>query len=164
MKTVECEKCNGTGLVAIGSGVRGLEYCKYCHGLGKHDVKEPTAWDSVKLNRFDDAEMTTVSIPANQIITNEMINEGINNVLGTSKLLEELNELVIKDANERYVRELLNRIHKAVDELSKGVEFCKNDSQGLYDKCNIAINRERRVIDILMGVDEESNENAERSR
>lgn len=154
MKTFNCEKCNGTGLVAIGSGVRGLEYCKYCHGLGKYDVID-TAWESVKFNKFDDAKMTTVSIPADKIITDEMINNGINHILGTSELLEKLNELVIKDTNERYVRELLNRIHKAIDELGKGIEFCENDSQGLYDKCNMAINREKKVIDILMGVDEE---------
>ena len=153
MKTIECEKCNGIGLVAIGSGVRGLEYCKYCHGLGKHDIKEPTSWDSVKLNKFEDAEMTTVSISADTVITDEMINDGINNVLGSGELLEKLNKLVIKDMQDRYIRELLNRIHKAIEVLDKGVKFCKNDSQGAYDICNIAIAREKKVIDILMGVE-----------
>ena len=46
---------------------------------------------------------------------------------------------------------LQDRINKAYDELSEGVKFCKNDSQGLYEKCNIAIQREERVMAILKG-------------
>lgn len=40
-------------------------------------------------------------------------------------------------------------IVKAIETLEKGITFCENDSQGIYDKCNIAINREKKVLDIL---------------
>ena len=52
---------------------------------------------------------------------------------------------------ETEVKDLQDRINKAYDELSEGVKFCKNDSQGLYEKCNIAIRREKRVMGILKG-------------
>ena len=42
-------------------------------------------------------------------------------------------------------------IDKAIETLEKGITFCENDSQGIYDKCNIAINREKKVLDILKG-------------
>lgn len=44
-------------------------------------------------------------------------------------------------------------IDKAKTELEQGITFCQNDSQGLYDKCNIAINREQRILDILKEVE-----------
>lgn len=43
---------------------------------------------------------------------------------------------------------------KAIETLEKGITFCENDSQGIYDKCNIAINREKKVLDILKEVSE----------
>lgn len=45
-------------------------------------------------------------------------------------------------------------INKAIETLEKGITFCENDSQGIYDKCNIAINREKKVLDILKEVSE----------
>ena len=45
-------------------------------------------------------------------------------------------------------------IDKAIETLEKGITFCENDSQGIYDKCNIAINRDKRVLDILKEVSE----------
>lgn len=45
-------------------------------------------------------------------------------------------------------------IDKARETLEKGITFCENDSQGIYDKCNIAINREKKVLDILKEVSE----------
>lgn len=45
-------------------------------------------------------------------------------------------------------------IDKAIEQLEKGITFCENDSQGIYDKCNIAINREKEVFDILKEVSE----------
>ena len=45
-------------------------------------------------------------------------------------------------------------INKAIETLEKGITFCENDSQGIYDKCNIAINREKKVLDILNEVSE----------
>lgn len=44
-------------------------------------------------------------------------------------------------------------IDKAIETLEKGITFCENDSQGLYNKCNIAINREKKVLDLLKEVD-----------
>ena len=46
---------------------------------------------------------------------------------------------------------LEERIIKAIDELAMGITFCENDSQGVYDVCNQAIAREKRVIAILRG-------------
>lgn len=45
-------------------------------------------------------------------------------------------------------------IDKAIETLEKGITFCENDSQGIYDKCNIAISREKKVLDILKEVSE----------
>jgi hypothetical protein len=45
-------------------------------------------------------------------------------------------------------------IDKAIETLEKGITFCENDSQGIYDKCNIAINREKKVLEILKEVSE----------
>lgn len=79
------------------------------------------------------------------------------------ELKEEL-ELVRCDLHNAYNRleseqqeneQLKERIDKAIELLEKGIIFCENDSQGVYDKCNIAINREKKVLEILRG---ESNE------
>ena len=43
-------------------------------------------------------------------------------------------------------------IDKAIELLEKGIIFCENDSQGIYNKCNIAINREKKTLDILKEV------------
>ena len=43
-------------------------------------------------------------------------------------------------------------IDKTIETLEKGITFCENDSQGIYDKCNIAINREKKILDILKEV------------
>lgn len=40
-------------------------------------------------------------------------------------------------------------IEQAIQELKQGITFCKNDSQGVYEKCNIAINREKQILQIL---------------
>lgn len=53
--------------------------------------------------------------------------------------------------NQKY-KEVIN---KAINELERGIEFCKNDSQGVYDKCNIAILREQKLLDILKEVEHE---------
>ena len=48
-----------------------------------------------------------------------------------------------------YINKLETNIDEAIELLSKGVAFCENDSQGAYDVCNNAINREKKVIEIL---------------
>lgn len=40
-------------------------------------------------------------------------------------------------------------IDKAKEKLKQGITFCENDSQGIYNKCNIAINREKEILQIL---------------
>lgn len=63
--------------------------------------------------------------------------------------------------SHRYIHDLEQQckkqkevIDKAIETLEKGITFCENDSQGIYDKCNIAINREKKVLDILKEVSE----------
>lgn len=48
-------------------------------------------------------------------------------------------------------------IDTATKTLEKGITFCENDSQGIYDKCNIAINREKEVLNILKKAQNEKN-------
>lgn len=48
-------------------------------------------------------------------------------------------------------------IDAATETLEKGIAFCENDSQGIYDKCNIAINREKEVLNILKKAQNEKN-------
>ena len=43
-------------------------------------------------------------------------------------------------------QEILN---EAIKVLEEGITFCENDSQDVYDKCNIAIRREKKVLEIL---------------
>lgn len=40
-------------------------------------------------------------------------------------------------------------IDKASNTLERGITFCENDSQGVHDVCNMAINREKEVLNIL---------------
>ena len=49
-------------------------------------------------------------------------------------------------------KQLKEVIDKAIETLEKGITFCENDSQGIYNKCNISINREKKVLDILKEV------------
>ena len=48
-------------------------------------------------------------------------------------------------------------IDTATETLEKGITFCENDSQGIYDKCNIAINREKEALNILKKAQNEKN-------
>lgn len=50
---------------------------------------------------------------------------------------------------EQLVEKQKKVINKAIETLEKGITFCENDSQGIYVKCNIAINREKKVLDTL---------------
>ena len=74
------------------------------------------------------------------------------------KLEQKNTELRIQvSSRETVADELQQKIDKAIEELEKGITFCINDSQGIYDRCNIAINREKKVLEILKG--EPNNEN-----
>ena len=53
--------------------------------------------------------------------------------------------LVLKD----YINQLETNRDEAIELLTKSFNFCENDSQGEFDICNIAINREKKAIEIL---------------
>ena len=57
---------------------------------------------------------------------------------------------LLQQENQKY-KEVID---KAIETLEKGITFCENDSQGIYNKCNISINREKKVLDILKEVSE----------
>ena len=65
-----------------------------------------------------------------------------------TELLEENNQLKSKLQQKEEI------INKAKDTLQRGITFCKNDSQGAYDICNMAIKREENVLEILNGGEE----------
>lgn len=83
---------------------------------------------------------------------------GLNNFILTC---EKDNDELRKDLN--YYKNYANRLQKenkqlkenrdkAIKTLEKGITFCENDSQGDYDICNIAINREKEILNILKEV------------
>ena len=67
----------------------------------------------------------------------------------SSELYNLINKLLKE--NQKY-KEVIN---KAINELERGIEFCKNDSQELYNSCNIAIRREESILKILKEVEHE---------
>nr|DAX84780.1 MAG TPA: hypothetical protein [Caudoviricetes sp.] len=68
---------------------------------------------------------------------------------------KELNEVVdYIDDLEQQVKKQKEVIDKVIETLEKGITFCENDSQEIYDKCNIAVNREKKILDILKEVSE----------
>ena len=79
---------------------------------------------------------------------------GTNGCLYQDLSREELNLLLEYISNlQNQVQKYKEVIDRAKTELEQGITFCQNDSQGLYDKCNIAINREQRILDILKEVE-----------
>lgn len=73
-------------------------------------------------------------------------------ILGYEKMKRDLQRQIqlLKNKNKKQ-KEVID---KAIETLEKGITFCENDSQGIYDKCNIAINRDKRVLNILKEVSE----------
>ena len=64
--------------------------------------------------------------------------------------------IVIDDNGLDYLVSLEQKINKAASLLEKGITFCKNDSGGVYDTCNIAIKREQEALNILRGDDSDT--------
>ena len=87
-------------------------------------------------------EYTKVSIGV-PTLSDFQIKEGINNGLN---LIEEINKLVIEDERERYIRELLNRIDKAINKIKDLYEF---GNEWHWD--NGAIEDEVREIEEILG-------------
>lgn len=65
-------------------------------------------------------------------------------------------KIIINKDGLDYLVSLEQKINKAASLLEKGITFCKNDSGGVYDTCNIALKREQALLDILRG---DTNEN-----
>lgn len=50
---IKCEKCNGTGFVPLGPGLRGIKKCHVCNGTGEvKDNPEKTRPTIRELNTF----------------------------------------------------------------------------------------------------------------
>ena len=82
---------------------------------------------------------------------NEYYIQGSDHYLIPKDVFKELfNEMVNWKEESQKKKEVID---KAKTELDQGITFCQNDSQGLYDKCNIAINREQKILDILKEVE-----------
>lgn len=79
---------------------------------------------------------------------------GSENILKKLEDLEEANDCLRMRISAR--EEVCDKYKKIIDEaikvLEEGITFCENDGQGIYDKCNIAIHREKSVLKILKGV------------
>lgn len=46
-----CPKCKGTGLVAIGDGIRGLKKCPYCESVADYKKKHCISLDGFLLGK-----------------------------------------------------------------------------------------------------------------
>lgn len=66
--------------------------------------------------------------------------------------INELEDERVPYTNE-YVDKIKDILNKAKSKLEEGIRFCENDSQGVFDKCNIAIKREQAVLDLLKEVE-----------
>lgn len=80
---------------------------------------------------------------------------GFKSKIGYSFTYKDLNEFeAVIDFYEQQCKKQKEVIDKALNTLEREITFCENDSQGVYDTCNIAINREKKVLDILKEVSE----------
>lgn len=58
----------------------------------------------------------------------------------------------LQEENQQLKEQLQQKediINKAKEQLQKGITFCENDSQYAYNICVMAINREKKVLEIL---------------
>lgn len=87
----------------------------------------------------------------NELLMNCSKAQAINKYIDELEENSKLSELWYKSQEEnRKLREVIDR---AIKKLEQEITFCQNDSQGLYDKCNIAIMREQNILDILKEVE-----------
>lgn len=79
----------------------------------------------------------------------------IKEIIEKNRRLDELEREVCELSDfDKWYYILEDRIRRAVDVLSNGVTYCENDSQLMHKTCVSTILRERKVIDILKGEDE----------
>ena len=75
----------------------------------------------------------------------------LNDLVSKNKELE--TSIATKDNELLQLKEENNQLETNIDEaielLTKSFNFCENDSQGEFDICNVAINREKKAIEIL---------------
>lgn len=45
------------------------------------------------------------------------------------------------------------RNDKAIEYIEENIKFCENDSQGAYDVCNIRIRSDKKLLEILKGIE-----------
>ena len=83
-----------------------------------------------------------ITSPDGDVASGYQINEKIEDLERKVRILTRQNQ------------ELKDIIAKAVHELERGITFCENDGKGAYEKCNIAIHREKSVLKILKGESE----------
>lgn len=131
-------------------GVRPNGSLSMYHIPDEEEIRQRFFETHKKIDQAKGPDCTNISLNI-PTISDLDIERSIDNVLSSEEYMKQINDLVLEDEKERYVRALLNRISKAITVLEEGIEFCKNDSQGVYDKCNMAIKREEKVIAILKG-------------
>ena len=87
----------------------------------------------------------------------------LNNYMADLYQAMQIGDIVFEPKHSRELYNLINKlleenqkykevIEKVINKLETDIEFCKNDSQGVYDLCNIAIAREMKILNILKEV------------
>lgn len=88
---------------------------------------------------YDYESERLITSPDGDVANGYQINEEIEDLERQVRALTEQN------------KKLRGTIEKAIHEPERGITFCENDSQGIYEKCNIAIHREKNILEILKG-------------
>lgn len=104
------------------------------------------ATDDIVIGGFGNLEGNLGLLKYNKEDIRKMItenNDGNDNIRLINSLLQSLKEL------QEQLQQKEDIINKVREKLQRGITFCENDSQGIHNKCNIAINREKKVLEIL---------------
>lgn len=76
-----------------------------------------------------------------------MNNEKINLMDYAVDILNFINE------KDKQLDKYKNVIDKVKEKIKEDITFCENDSQGVYDKCNIQIKRMKNYLELLEEVE-----------
>ena len=98
-------------------------------------------------------EMVTVDLTVPSM-SNFDINCSIDNIMSTEDYMKQINDLIIEDEKERYIRELLNRLNK----ITKYVEQFVGDSEtgGIHPGLVIAVAKGHNIFYWEKYLDEET--------